>query len=144
MIVIGQYIVDWVAERTNSRYCDAVGIGWECEGHLIAGVVYDQFNGVNMQMHVASDGTRRWLRREYLHACFDYPFNQAKVKRVTGLVGEGNIAAQRFDEHLGFVLETTLKGAHPSGDLLVYVLWKEACKWIKHENLYKSRQRLAA
>jgi RimJ/RimL family protein N-acetyltransferase len=53
------------------------------------------------------------------------------VQRITGLVGEGNAAARRFDEHLGFTLETKLTGAHPTGDLLVYVMWKHDCIWLE-------------
>lgn len=146
MIVTGQRVVEWVAKRTNEfgNFGCAVGIGWEHNGALAAGVAYGDYNGVNIQMHVASDGSKRWMRREYLWACFDYPFNQAGCKRITGLVGEGNKAAQRFDEHLGFELEARLKSAHPTGDLLVYVMWKDNCKWVSRENLYPHRLRLAA
>ena len=146
MIVTGQGVVEWVAKRTHEfgNFGAAVGIGWARRDELVAGVVYSDFNGVNVNMHVASDGTRRWMTREYLWTCFDYPFNQAKVKRITGLVGEGNTQSQRFNEHLGFELETTLKLAHPSGDLLVYVLWREKCRWLKHENLYPHRLPMAA
>jgi len=135
LIVTGQQVVEWVAGRTNEfgNFGSAVGIGWEKKGHLVAGVAYSDFNGVNMLMHVASDGTKRWLTREYLRVCFDYPFNQAKVGRVTGLVGEGNSEARQFDEHLGFERETTLRGAHPTGDLIIYVMWKDRCKWISQD-----------
>lgn len=135
-LVIGQSVVEWVAKRTNEfgNFGAAIGIGWQKDSKLVAGVVYSDYNGVNMQMHVASDGTKRWMTREYLRVCFDYPFNQAKVKRITGLVGEGNVAAQKFDEHLGFERETTLRGAHPTGDLIVYVMWKERCKWISQDS----------
>lgn len=135
MLIIGQHVVQWVAARTNEygNFGAAVGIGWQTDSALVAGVVYSDYNGANMLMHVASDGTRRWLCREYLCVCFDYPFNQAKVERVTGLVGEGNIEARKFDEHLGFELETTLKRAHPTGDLLVYVMWKRRCRWISQD-----------
>lgn len=143
MIVSGQAVVEWVAKRTNEfgNFGCAVGIGWQRHGALVAGVVYSDFNGVNMNMHVAGEGN--WLSREFLWAAFDYPFNQAKVKRVTGLVGEGNIAARKFDEHIGFELETTLHRAHPTGDLLVYVMWKHRCRWI-NENLHPRRLRVAA
>lgn len=135
MIVIGPQVVEWVAKRTNEfgNFGAAVGIGWEKDGRLVAGVAYNDFNGANMLMHVASDGSRQWLNREFLWAAFDYPFNQAKVKRVTGLVGEGNKEARRFDEHLGFVLEARLKDAHPTGDLLVYKMHREGCKWISED-----------
>ena len=145
MLIIGPGVVEWVAKRTHEfgNYGAAQGIGWKDKGEIVAGVVYSDFNGVNCLMHVAAVGSR-WLRREYLWTCFDYPFNQLKLRRVTGLVGEGNKQARRFDEHLGFELETTLKLAHPSGDLLVYVMWREKCRWLKRENLYPNRLGMAA
>jgi len=133
MIVLGHEVVRWVAAQTNEHgnFGAAVGIGWGREGRLVAGVVFNEFNGVNIQMHVASDGSRHWMTRQYLWTCFDYPFNQAKVKRITGLVGEGNWQARRFDEHLGFVLEATLEGAHPTGNLLIYRMWKADCRFLR-------------
>lgn len=131
-IVIGQPVVVWVAQRVGDRdnFGTAVGFGIEDNGELIAGVVFNEYNGVNYNMHVASDGSKRWLSKKLLWMVFDYAFNQAKVKRITGLVGEGNIQARRFDEHVGFRLEATLKSAHPSGDLLVYAMFSDDCKWL--------------
>lgn len=138
-ILTGKHVVEWVAKRTNEfgNFGCAAGIGlqewrpvkncWD----LIAGVAYSDFNGVNILMHVAAEPGARWMTREYLRVCFDYPFNQAKVARVTGLVGEGNKAAQKFDEHLGFELETTLSHAHPTGHLLVYRMWKGDCRFLR-------------
>ncbi len=153
-ITIGAHVVQWVSERTGEwgNYGAAQGIGLqEFTGDhwlLIAGVVYNEFNGVNINMHVASDGSRRWMNRKYLWTCFDYPFNQCKVKRITGLVGEGNIEARKFDEHLGFELETQLKDAHPTGAMLVYVMRKPQCRWltikVPHEDLHEKRLALAA
>lgn len=136
MIVVGPEVVQWVATRTNEHgnFGAAVGIGWARHGQLVAGVAYNEFNGVNMNAHIAAEG-KHWLTRKFLWAMFHYPFVQAGVQRLTGLVGEGNMAARRFDEHLGFDFETQLTGAHPTGDLLVYVMWKRNCKWLelKHD-----------
>jgi len=115
VLTIGPHVVEWVAKG----------------GAISAGVVFNEYNGPSICMHVASDGSKRWLCREFLRVSFDYPFNQAGVKRITGLVGEGNYDARQFDEHLGFKLETRLKGAHPTGDLLVYVMWRDGCKWLR-------------
>jgi RimJ/RimL family protein N-acetyltransferase len=133
LIVCGEPVVSWVAERVHEHgnFGAAVGIGLEKGGRLVAGVVYNDYNGANICMHVASDGSKRWMTREYLHACFDYPFNVAGVRRITGLVGEGNTEARRFDEHLGFKLETMLWGAHPTGNLMVYVMWREYCRFLR-------------
>lgn len=137
-IVIGQPVVEWVAKQTHEygNFGLAVGFGIEQNGALIAGVVFNDYNGANINMHVASDGSRSWLTREFLWMVFDYAFNQAKVKRITGLVGEGNQQARRFDEHIGFVHETTLAQAHPSGGLMVYRMFKHECRWL---NIRRSR-----
>lgn len=58
------------------------GIGLEKDGELIAGVLYEGFNAHNVWMHVASHRPGRWLQREYLRTCFEYPFLQVGVKRA--------------------------------------------------------------
>ena len=131
MIVIGDNVRDWMHRNSGGEFTarDATCLGWHDGKQLVAGVAYTDFNSANVFMHVVGIG-KRWLRREFLRACFDYPFNRLKVARVTGAVAASNMAARRFDEHLGFTLETTLQGAHPTGDLLVYVLWKKDCRWL--------------
>ena len=144
-LVIGDAVVDWVAKRTNEfgRFGVGTAIGWEREGRLVAGVVYADWNGPNVVCHIASDGTKKWLSREYLWTIFDYPFTQLRVKRITVCVGEGNADSRRFVEHLGFALECRHEQAHPTGALLTYVMWKEHCRWV-NENLFPLRLRLAA
>ena len=134
-IVVGQPVVEWVAKLTDEygNFGAAVGFGIEKDGALVAGVVFNEYNGVNMNMHVASDGSKDWMTRELLWMVFDYAFRQAKVKRLTGLVGEGNAVSRIFTERIGFELETTLESAHPTGKLLIYRMFKDKCKWIKPE-----------
>ena len=142
MIVTGKSVVDWMISRGEEFSArDAEGIGWHDGKRLVAGVAYTDYNGANLCMHVVAVPGKRWLTREFLWTCFDYPFNQCKVKRVTGLVGEGNLQARRFDEHLGFERETTLKAAHPTGDLIVYVMWKRNCRFLGER--YGQTQRAA-
>lgn len=141
MIVVGKGVIEWVSQRALCYAAeDARGIGLSRGGKIVAGVVYTDFNGRNVCVHQAIEGR---LTREYLWTLFDYPFNQLKVERITGMIPEGNSRARKLTEHLGFELETTLQGAHPSGDLLVYVIRKKDCRWL-HENLFKSRLALAA
>lgn len=144
MIVTGLGVVEWVARKTNEYGMfggAAQGIGWGSP--LRAGVVYADWNGPNVVCHIASDGTRRWLTREYLWAIFDYPFRQLKVERITVTVGEGNKNSRRFVEHLGFTVEATLERAHPTGGLVVYRMFKNDCRWLR-ENLFQMHLRLAA
>lgn len=141
MIVVGDGVIEWVCQRALCYAGkESRGIGLSRHGKIIAGVVYTDFNGRNVCVHQAVEGR---FTRQYLWTLFDYAFNQLKVERVTGMIPEGNLKAKRLTEHLGFHLETILEDAHPSGDLLVYVMWKKDCRWL-NENLYKSRLAMAA
>ena len=133
-LIVGPGVVEWVAKRTNEfgNFGCANGIGWKRDD-IVAGVVYANWNGPNVECHIASDGSRKWLNRMYLWAMFDYPFCQLKAKRITVCIGEGNSDSRRFVEHLGVTRETTLSRAHPTGDLLVYRMFSEECEWISRD-----------
>ena len=160
MLVIGKGVVEWVAAQTSEFNCFGtdVGIGWAkrkaphiypnygyeimkdgmpSDFKLVAGVAYANWNGPNVECHIASDGSRKWLTRQYLSVIFDYPYNQLGVDRITVCVGEGNAESNRFVKHLGFVLESSLAGAHPTGKLHIYRLWRHECRFlqVRHEKL---------
>jgi len=132
----------WVCERTGGTYTEGTAIGLEKDGKLIAGVLYDHFNHASVQMHVAAEG-HGWLDREYLWFCFYYPFEQLGVKIIIGLVAGDNFRARRFDEHLGFVLHTKIPEAHPTGDLCIYTMRKDQCRWLEKRNQHGQQKRSA-
>lgn len=125
-------VMRFVADRTGEdAYERCAGIGLEEDGELLAGVLFQNHCGPNILMHVASDGTRKWMTPAYLCASFRYPFEQLGVRRITGLVRADNIDAQRFDEHLGFVREGVMReGASDGADMFVYGLLKRDCKYL--------------
>jgi RimJ/RimL family protein N-acetyltransferase len=131
-IVTGRPIVDFVdAINGGTRDDGASGIGLEDEtGQIIAGVKYDNWNGRSVCMHVAALPGVNWLTRGFARACFDYAFNQLGVSKVLGLVDAKNVAARRFDEHLGFKIEATIADASPGGDLLIYSMTRASCRYI--------------
>lgn len=107
------------------------GLGLERDGVLVAGVLYEGFNGQNVWMHVAAEPGGRWMTKDYLHYCFHYPFNEMGVKRVSGYVNASNVEARRLDEHLGFKQEAVLSGAAPDGgDVVVYAMWRDDCRFL--------------
>jgi RimJ/RimL family protein N-acetyltransferase len=111
---------------------DAVVIGLVRWGRLVAGVLFEGFNGRNVWMHVAAEPGARWMVRPYLRACFAYPFLVAGVDRITGYVDASNQAARRFDEHLGFVQEARLSGAaSDGGDVILYVMRRADCRFLE-------------
>lgn len=139
-----QRVGEWVCARTGGlldlQGSVAIGLASQAipdpnstltlAGPLIAGVLFDNYNGSSICMHVAAEGSG-WLTREYLKVCFDYPFNRAGVKKILGLVDSTNTQARRFDEHLGFQLEATIKDAGKSGDLLIYSMTRQQCRYLK-------------
>lgn len=122
----------WVCERTGGLYSpiDSNTIGLEKDGKLIAGVVFDQYNGRSIAMHVAGEG--RWCTREFRNAAFGYAFKFLAVAKVIGLVDSSNDRARKLDEHLGFRLEARIADAAPSGDLLLYTMTAAECRHLEN------------
>lgn len=125
-------ITNWVSARVDEDdFGKAVGIGLEEDGILIAGVVYNLYNGPSICMHVAAEPGKRWLNKDFLYRAFAYPFLQLNCSRVTGLVRVDNIEARRFDEHLGFIQEGVIRrGASNGLDMILYGMLKEECRWL--------------
>ncbi len=122
-------------------------LGLVRDDRLVAGVIYNHWSESNCCMHVGALPGRSWLVPEFLYAAFDYPFNERTLRRVTGLVPKKNADARRFDEHLGFKLEGSMRHALPHDDLLMYGMLKRECKWISEEftaRLLKRAHRRAA
>lgn len=126
-----EWIGPWVCRHAGGSWIPGRGtaIGLEKHGLLVAGVLYEDWNRANIICHIA--GVGRWANREFLRVIFDYPFRQLAVKRITVPVASVNTRARGFVEHLGFVLEATLQDAHPEGDLLIYKMTPDMCRWLK-------------
>lgn len=133
-IVTGQDSVvgPWVASRTGGTWTPHRGtsIGLEQDGELVAGVLFEDYNGANLIMHCAGIG-KKWLNREFLWFAFWYPFVQLACKRVTVIIASTNKDSLKFCAHLGFRPEATLKDAHPSGDLEILSMRLEECRWLE-------------
>lgn len=132
-------VVNHAPEWTFENY-SALGL-LDDDGALVAGVLYNHYHPPSIMMHVGAVEGRMWLTREFLHAAFDYPFNQLKCKRVTALVPKKNRAARQFDEHLGFKLEGCMRQALADDDMLVYGMLRSECKYITGEFVDKLKRR---
>lgn len=109
------------------------GVGLEKDGELIAGALYEGYNGHNVWVHLAGAPGRKWMNRQFLWYGFHYPFNEMGVKRLSGYVNASNTDARRLNEHLGYEEEARLKGAAPDGgDVILYVMWRENCRFLEN------------
>lgn len=119
-------LVAWASERIHfTPRTDVKSFGLVSEQGIHAVTLYDNFSEADCNIHIASDGTRHWLSRQYLNMSFYYPFVQWNLRRVTGLVPAKNADALRFDLHLGFEREGYLKHALPDDDLIVLGMTRE-------------------
>jgi hypothetical protein len=133
-IVTGQdaLIGPWVAERAHTLYIP----GWTPtigllapDGSIRAGILFNEYNKANVMIHVASEG-KYWLSRKLLWFTFWYVFEQLGCRRASGCCVSNNHASHNLLLHIGFVFEAALKDAHPDGDLLLFRLRKEDCRWL--------------
>lgn len=129
-----EQLIAWAESRIGVKFRqDAKALGRMKGGELVAVVVYDNFSEADCNMHIASDGSKRWLNRELLSAAFYYPFVQLKLRRVTGLVPAKNADALNFDRKIGFVVEGLCRHALPDDDIVVLGMLREHCPWIPPE-----------
>lgn len=134
LCIDADFIGPWVCARAGGAWIKGRGtaIGWIKDDQLVAGVLYEEFNGANIVCHIA--GVGNWANRQYLWTIFDYPFNQLNVKRITVPVADSNEKSKRFVEHLGFEREAVLRDAHPDGDLIIYKMTADKCRWLGIKN----------
>lgn len=125
-------VLPWAAQRVGARFFapDAVAIGFEENGELYGVVVFEQFSGTNVFMHVAIDKPEKVTRHD-LRAAFTYPFGALGCQRISGFVRVDNRKAMDFDERLGFRAEGIVRQMAADGtDMILYGMLKHECRWI--------------
>lgn len=111
-------------------------IGLEVNGELVAGAVFENyFPGKSLEGHVAALPGCRWAHPVFVQACFEYAFVQLGVKHLYGHVSTHNLASQRMVEHLGFKRKCVLEGAIEDGDLIIYVMQPEDCRYLEADHV---------
>lgn len=96
---------------------------------LLGGVIFTEFTGTSVQMHVASF-VPGWSNKDLLWNVFHYPFVQLGVRRIFGFVKSTNLKTLRFDIKLGFEQIAVLPDYYPDADRIVFSMTKEQCKWL--------------
>lgn len=122
----------WVYERTGGGdWISGSGstIAVYRDDAIVAGVTFTQWTGPNIFTAVAVED-RRAVSRRFLFLCFWYPFEQLQCRRITALANADNSASISGLEHLGFTREATLEYAAPTGDVIVFRMFKRECSWL--------------
>lgn len=132
----------WAAQEIDNveRFKpDAKAIGQMRNGLIAGVVVFDNFSPYDVNVHVASDGSKRWITKELVYEVFAYPFVQLGLNRITGLVAAKNEAALRFNLHFGLKVEGRCRNALPDDDLIILGMIREECPYIPKEYRYGRR-----
>ena len=121
----------WVCERTGASWNSGRGtaIGKLRDGKLVAGALYEDWNGSNITCHIAGDAG--WADATFLSVIFDYPFNAIGAKMITAPVCSSNEKSIALVTKFGFNLEAKLHGATSKGDLLLFTMRKNECKYLR-------------
>lgn len=143
-IMVGQeaFLGQWLADQTQGQYIEGVmrhiGLVDDETGRILAVTGFGNCNGASVMMHVAGVG-KSWLNREFLWFSFHYPFAQLGVNTILSPVESWNTPCRRFIEHIGFLLEATLKDCSPGGDLLLYSMKRDDCRWLSLKDKYRGK-----
>jgi RimJ/RimL family protein N-acetyltransferase len=126
----------WVAEQVgqSASWGSFSALGVERNGELLAGIVFNNFNGHNATCHIAVTKSGKHLIA-LLQTAAEYAFEVCQLKRLTGLVEMSNVKALTLNKHMGWEEEFVMKSAAADGgDLQVLVMWRDTCRWLKKEH----------
>lgn len=99
-------------------------------GVVLAGVIYQQYTGRSVQMHVAA-WHPNWLSRDFLWVLFNYPFEQLGCKVVIAAVATSNFRAMKLDLKLGFKAQITIPDVFDDGaGITMMTMRRDECRWL--------------
>lgn len=124
-------VSEWVSERTGCTIPrEGTAIGWEREGKLVAGVMYEDFTGTCITATIAiEEGST--VPRGFIQKIFDYPFNQLLCRKILACVEQTNEASRRLVERMGFVKEAVIFDAFPDGAMIIYSVTPETSRYLE-------------
>ena len=105
----------------------ATAIGLERDGKLVAGIMYENWNGRSLTAHIAISGQ---INRSYIGAIFRYAYVTCGVEKAIVPVSSANTKSVRFVQKLGFTEEARITDAAPDGDIILYTLKKADCRYL--------------
>ena len=68
--------------------------------------------------------------RGFYGAIFDYPFGQIHARKIIAPVNSDNLRMVRLARHMGFAEEARLRDAQPNGDIILYTMTPEQCRFL--------------
>jgi hypothetical protein len=117
---------DWLGDRTNGIGYDILqAIGLERDGELVAVTGYNQFTEKACHVHFAIDAGA-YPTRSYIWFVHYYPFIQAGVDVLIGIISTANQKIINLTQRLGYAEQCRIDDA----GLIVTTLNKHSCRFL--------------
>lgn len=126
-------LIKWAEERIPHQQfrTDAVAIGHERNGKVVAVAVFDTFSPNDCLVGVASDQSWRWSTPEFATVVMAFPFIQCGFSRISCIVSSRNERSLRYTRHFGWRQEGLLREAGREGeDLILFGMLRRECPYL--------------
>ena len=128
-------IAQWVALQipgyTVTEGTKAIGV--IKGGKLVAGVTYERWNGIHLEVSIAAAPGSAWADRRTLFHLFHYPFRTLGCQAISAMISITNLASINLATKLGFESEAIIRFAAQDGsDVLVLKMYRDNCRWIRN------------
>src|SRR5262245_14997705 len=107
---------------------------------LLGGVIYTNYTHRTVQMHQAGFAPR-WATPEFMWVIYDFPFNYLKVEKVIGTVPSTNARALDITFKMGFQHVTSIPGVVVGGDMEIFMMSRQECRWLDLRGRYVDHRR---
>lgn len=121
--VIAAWIATKIPDFVPTESAKALGV--IKGGKVVAGVVFERWNGVHVEAAIAAEPGVLWASRSTLHSFFYYPFVTLGCLAISVSVPMSNIASLNLATKLGFESEAIIRyAAHDGSPLLILKMFK--------------------
>jgi RimJ/RimL family protein N-acetyltransferase len=130
------HVLEWLKPRIPAfvpqEGARALGIV-DAAGTPVAGVAYEQYNGIHLLASIAAEPGAAWCSRKVLARIFGYPFLELDCQAISLIVAATNLPSLNLATKLGFHGEAVIKcAAYDGSDVIVLKMFREECRWIAH------------
>jgi RimJ/RimL family protein N-acetyltransferase len=133
-----RYFINWMADRIGLdgvfKVEDAIAIAHvqydeDLDAEVLGVVAINNWSPAACEGHIASDGSARWMTRQFARTVYRFVFDHAQKSRFNFCVGVDNTAAVRMHDKLGHERMCRLADAYGDGeDAYLYGLTKK--QWL--------------
>lgn len=131
MIIDGIRAGQWVADRAAGGVFSPelqTAIADQRKGRILAGLIFENWNMRSIVVHLAAEGR---LTRNLLWFASYYAFVQLGVYKMIAPVNDDNHRMTGMLRKMGFREECRISEAQPNGDVLIFTLTRQNCRFLE-------------